>query len=166
MGKDSKVVGKVGYALAPVVKKSNAGWLWAWSLAIESSSKNKEAAFKFLTWATSKEYVNLVGQTIGWAQVPPGTRESTYTNPNYLKAAPFAKQTIAAIKNANYEKPTIQEVPYVGVQYVSIPEFQNLGDQVAQQLAAYLSGKQEVDETLKQCQSVSNEVATEGGYQK
>ena len=166
MGKDSKVVGKTGYALAPIVKKSNAGWLWAWSLAMESSSKNKDAAFKFLTWATSKEYINLVGESIGWAQVPPGTRESTYSNPKYLKAAPFAKRTIAAIKNANYDHPTVQDVPYVGVQYVSIPEFQNLGDQVAQQLAAYLSGKQDIDATLKQCQDVSNNVAKEGGYQK
>ena len=166
MGKDSKVVGKVGYALAPVVKKKNAGWLWAWSLAMESASKNKDAAFKFLTWATNKDYISLVGEKIGWAQAPPGTRESTYKNPKYLAAAPFAKMTIDAIKNANYDKPTVKPVPYKGVQYVSIPEFQNLGEQVAQQLAAYLAGKQEVDETLKTCQKITDDVAKEGGYQK
>ena len=49
--------------------------------------KNKDAAFKFLTWATSKDYIKLVAAKNGWASVPPGTRISTYTNPNYKKAA-------------------------------------------------------------------------------
>lgn len=166
MGKDSQVVGKVGYALAPTERKDNAGWLWAWSLAIESSSKNKDAAFKFITWATSKEYIELVGNTIGWAQVPPATRESTYANPKYLNAAPFAKMTYESIKNVNYERPTIDPVPYVGIQYVSIPEFQNLGELVSQQLAAYLAGKKGVNEALKISQLAADKAAKEGGYQK
>lgn len=166
MGKDSQVAGKVGYALAPTEKKDNAGWLWAWSLAIESSSKNKDAAFKFITWATSKEYFELVGNEVGWAQAPPGTRESTYKNAKYLNAAPFAKITYESIKNATYERPTVDPVPYVGIQYVSIPEFQVLGEQVSQQLAAYLAGKKSLDDALKTSQEAADKVAKEGGYQK
>lgn len=164
MGKDSKVVGKTGYALAPVVKKENAGWLWAWALAIESASKHKDEAFQFITWATSKDYISLVGERIGWAQAPPGTRESTYANPKYLEAAPFAERTLAAMKNANYDNPTVEPVPYVGVQYVSMPEFQDLGEQVAQQLAAYLTGQKSVDEALEECQKIAEEIVEEGGY--
>jgi sorbitol/mannitol transport system substrate-binding protein len=165
-GVDSKVKGKIGYALAPTVKKSNAGWLWAWSLAIESASKNKDAAFQFLTWATSKDYIKLIGENVGWAQVPPGTRVSTYDNPKYKAAADFAPMTLNAIKNANYDKPTVDPVPYKGVQYVSIPEFQGLGEEVAQELAAYLSGNKSLDDALAASQAAALRVAKEGGYLK
>lgn len=165
-GADSKVKGTIGYALAPTVKKGHAGWLWAWSLAIESSSKNKDAAFKFLTWATSKGYIDLIGQKIGWAQVPPGTRVSTYENPKYKRVADFATITLDSIKNANYDSPTVDPVPYKGVQYVSIPEFQGLGEQVSQELAAYLSGQKSLDDALAAAQSDAATVAKEGGYQK
>lgn len=165
-GAESKVKGKVGYALAPVVKKDNAGWLWAWALAIESASKHKDAAFKFITWATSKEYIELIGSEVGWAQVPPGTRVSTYENPKYLAAADFAPLTLSSIKNANYDNPTVQPVPYKGVQYVSIPEFQGLGEEVAQELAAYLAGQKSVDAALEACQAAALRVAKQGGYLK
>ncbi|HUW40905.1 MAG TPA: sugar ABC transporter substrate-binding protein [Rectinemataceae bacterium] len=165
-GVDSKVKGKIGYALAPTVKKANAGWLWAWALAIESSSKYKDQAFKFLTWATSKNYINLIGQKVGWAQVPPGTRISTYDNPKYKAVADFAKITLDSIKNANYDDPAVEPVPYKGVQYVSIPEFQGLGEKVGQELAAYLSGNESLDQALGNCQSAAQRVADEGGYSK
>ena len=165
-GADSKVKGKIGYALAPTVKKSNAGWLWAWALAIESASKNQKAAFQFLTWATSKDYINLIGTKVGWAQVPPGTRVSTYDNPKYKAVADFAPLTLASIKNANYDTPTVDPVPYKGVQYVSIPEFQGLGETVAQELAAYLSGEKTVDEALNASQAAALQVAKDGGYLK
>jgi sorbitol/mannitol transport system substrate-binding protein len=165
-GADSKVKGKIGYALAPTVKKSNAGWLWAWALAIESASKNQKAAFQFLTWATSKDYINLIGNKVGWAQVPPGTRVSTYDNPKYKAVADFAPLTLASIKNANYDAPTVDPVPYKGVQYVSIPEFQGLGETVAQELAAYLSGKKTVDQALDASQAAALQVAKDGGYLK
>lgn len=165
-GADSKVKGKIGYALAPTVKKSNAGWLWAWALAIESASKNQKAAFQFITWATSKEYINLIGSKVGWAQVPPGTRASTYDNPKYKAVADFAPLTLASIKNANYDSPTVQPVPYKGVQYVSIPEFQGLGETVAQELAAYLAGSKTVNEALAASQAAALEVARDGSYLK
>lgn len=165
-GVDSKVRGRIGYALAPTVKKSNAGWIWAWSLAIESSSRNKDAAFKFLCWATSKEYINLIGNRVGWAQVPPGTRISTYTNPKYKAVADFAPLTLSSIRNSNYNAPCVEPVPYKGVQYVGIPEFQGLGEEVGQQLAAYLAGQESVDAALSACQEAALRVAKEGGYLK
>jgi sorbitol/mannitol transport system substrate-binding protein len=163
---DSKVRGKIGYALAPTVKKGNAGWLWAWALAIEASSKYKQEAFQFLTWATSKDYIRLIGESVGWARVPPGTRVSTYANPKYAAVADFAPLTLSSIKNANYENATVQPVPYKGVQYVSIPEFQGLGEEVSQELAAYLSGKKSVEDALAASQAAALRVARDGGYQK
>ena len=136
---DSQVADKVGFALAPdngLGKRGN--WLWAWSLGIPAGSQKVEAAQKFVAWATSKEYLDLVAEKEGWANVPPGTRTSLYENPQYLEAAPFAQMTLESIQNADPTKPTVKPVPYVGIQFVAIPEFQGLGTAVGQQFAAAL----------------------------
>lgn len=165
--KDSTVADKVGYALAPdngLGKRGN--WLWAWSLAIPAGTQKAEAAEKFVAWATSKDYLALVASKEGWANVPPGTRTSLYENPEYQKAAPFAKMTLDSINSADPTKPTVKPVPYVGVQFVAIPEFQGLGTTVGQLFSAALAGQMSVDDALAQAQSVSVREMTRAGYIK
>lgn len=164
--KSSQVVGKIGYAKAPSDVKENTGWLWSWNLAIESSSKNKEEAFKFITWATSKEYINKVGESEGWVVAPPGTRKSTYENPKYKEAAPFANIVLESMMNADFKKPTKNPVPYQGIQFVSIPEFQQLGTEVSQNIARAISGDITVEEAMNKSQEIAQKVAVEGGYKK
>ncbi len=82
-----------------------AGWFWAWALGIPATSKQQAAAKSFLAWATSKDYVKLVGETDGWISAPPGTRASTYANPDYIKAAPFAEMVKNAILSADITQP-------------------------------------------------------------
>ena len=169
-GSQSKIVNTVGFANAPTGPGTPRGsnWLWSWSLTIPKSTKKEDAAFKFITWATSKEYIALVAKTKGsWASVPPGTRTSTYNNPEYKKAAgAFAPIVLASIKRADPTKSTRDPVPYVGVQFVGIPEFQALGTQVGQYLAGALSGQQSVDSALEQAQVAAAKVAVDGGYKK
>ena len=151
--KDSEVADKVGFALAPdngLGKRGN--WLWAWTLAIPASSKKSEAAQKFISWATSKDYSALVAKNKGWAKVPPGTRKSLYNNPEYMKAAPFAQITLDSIQSADPIHPTVKPVPYVGIQFVAIPEFQGMGTAVGQIFSAALTGKMTVDEALENSQ--------------
>ncbi|MFO1210847.1 MAG: sugar ABC transporter substrate-binding protein [Amaricoccus sp.] len=165
--KASQVADKVGFALAPdkgLGKRAN--WLWAWSLAIPESSKNAEAAQKFIEWSTSKEYLDLVAQKAGWSNVPPGTRTSLYANANYTGAAPFAQSTIDSINAADPLHPTVNPVPYTGVQFVAIPEFQGLGTQVGQLFAAALAGQSSVDDALSQAQSVSERTMKKAKYIK
>src|SRR6266699_2855847 len=127
----SKIAGQVGYAYAPTAVTPNGShWLWAWSLGIVNSSHNKDAAFQFLTWATSPQYLTLAGKTFGWANVPPGTRTSIYQNPQYQAAAPFAQVTLDSINTATPDTPTLNPVPYHGVQYVGIPQFESAGQQI------------------------------------
>ncbi|GGE29613.1 sugar ABC transporter substrate-binding protein [Pullulanibacillus camelliae] len=163
---NSNIVGKVGYAYAPTADKKNTGWLYAWSLGIEKSSKHKAAAFKFLTWATSKDYVKLVGDKKGWVVAPPGTRKSTYENPDYKKAAPFADIVRDSLEHADYDHPTIDPVPYKGVQYVEIPEFSGLGTEVSQQIASAISGDKSVKSALAASQKLAEQAAEKGGYKK
>ena len=165
--KDSKVADKVGFALAPNNGLGkNANWLWAWSLAVPAGSKKVEAAEKFIDWATSKGYLDLVASKEGWANVPPGTRASLYANPEYQKAAPFAKMTLDSILSADPNHPTVKPVPYTGVQFVAIPEFQGLGTTVGQQFSAALAGSSTVDAALASAQATATREMTKAGYIK
>ncbi len=163
--KASQVADKVAYALAPDTGMGKRGnWLWAWSLAVPAGTQKAASAEKFVSWATSKAYGELVASKEGWANVPPGTRTSLYNNPEYQKAAPFAKMTLDSINAADPTKPTVKPVPYTGVQFVAIPEFQGLGTTVGQLFSAALAGQMSVDDALKQAQDAATATMTEGGY--
>jgi len=165
--RESTVASKVGFAFAPSsgVGKS-ANWLWIWSLAIPTQSKNYDAAAKFLAWASGHSYTSLVAKTYGWSNVPPGTRLSLYENPAYLSAAPFAQLTLASILAADAKRPTVKPVPYTGVQYVAIPEFQGLGTTVGQDFSATISGSTTVDQALKNAQNSTTRIMRHAGYLK
>ena len=163
---DSQVADQVGFALAPDTgrgKRSN--WLWAWSLAIPAGTQQEEAAKKFVAWATSKEYLNLVADEEGWANVPPGTRTSLYENPEYQEV-PFAAMTLDSINSANPKEPSVQDVPYVGVQFAAIPEFQGIGTAVGQQFSAALAGQSSVDQALDNAQKLTQREMDKAGYPK
>ncbi len=164
--KQSEFADKVGFALAPDMglgKRAN--WLWAWSLAIPTSSQKQDAAKAFVNWATNKDYLALVASKEGWAAAPPGTRTSLYANPEYA-ALPFAKLTIDSINAADPLKPTVQPVPYTGVQFVAIPEFAGLATSVGEIFSAALAGQKTVDDALAEAQALATEEMTSAGYIK
>jgi sorbitol/mannitol transport system substrate-binding protein len=153
-GSYPSVFKNTGYAFAPHNLTKSSGWLWTWSLGIPQGTANQGAAWKFVSWATSKSYDQLVAHKYGWAAVPPGTRTSLYHNPNYLKAASaFAPITLASIDSTDPLHPTLHPAPYVGIQYVDIPQFETLGVQVAQQIAGAIAGTESVSQALKTSQS-------------
>ena len=166
--KDSTVADKVGYAIFPTKEGVNnhGNWLWSWNLAIPASSTKGEAAQKFIAWATSKEYTELVASKEGWANVPPGTRTSLYENEEYKKAASFAEPTLAAMQAADITKPTVKPVPYTGGQFVAIPEFQAIGTNIGQRFSAVVAGQSTVDDALTQAQTATVREMTRAGYIK
>ena len=112
-----------------------------------------------MSWATSKQYIDYAGGKLGWAAVPPGSRYSTYANPAYQKAASaFAKATLDEINSVNVKQPGVSPQPAVGVQYVGIPEFEDLGTRVSQEITAVIAGQQSVDEALKKAQGYATAV--------
>jgi sorbitol/mannitol transport system substrate-binding protein len=150
------IAAQTGYALAPVNLTKSSGWLWTWSLGIPQGTDDQGAAWKFVSWATSKNYDQLVAKKYGWAAVPPGTRTSLYNNPQYQKAAKaFAGITLASINSTDPDHPTLHPVPYVGVQYVDIPQFETLGVQVGQQIAGAIAGTESVSQALKASQAAA-----------
>ena len=162
---DSTVADKVGFALAPnsegVDKKSN--WLWAWALAIPAGTQKAEAAKEFIEWATSNDYIELVAGKEGWANVPPGARTSLYENANY-KDIPFARMTLESILAADPNNPTVKPVPYVGIQFVAIPEFAGIATEVSQEFSAAYAGQQSVEEALEKAQALTNDAMEAAGY--
>ena len=165
--KQSQVADKVGFAPMPTGDfKGAPTWLWSWNLSIPTSSKQKEAARTFVTWATSKEYIQLVAKENGWVSAPPGTRQSTYDNPEYTRAAPFAEFVVKAISVANPTGQTKSPRPYEGAQFVAIPEFQGMGTQVGQTIAGTLSGQSTVEQGLKTAQAATERTMRQAGYPK
>ncbi|GAA6143688.1 sugar ABC transporter substrate-binding protein [Hydrogenophaga sp. 5NK40-0174] len=165
--KQSKVADQMEFAQAPTMNTpKGANWLWSWNLAIPAGSKKVDAAQKFITWATSKDYIQLVAKENGWANVPTGTRKSTYANPNFQKAARFAASELKAIESANPNDSTLPKSPYVGVQFAAIPEFQAIGIAVGQQMSAALAGKTSVDAALKAGQTAADRAMRKARYYK
>lgn len=162
----SKVADHVGFTYAPhQVTDKGSAWLYSWALAIPTSAKNQADAKTFSTWATSKEYAALVAEKDGVANVPPGTRASTY-NDAYMTAAPFAKITLESLKAVTPKTPTLKPVPYVGIQLVTIPEFQAIGTSVGQQFSAALVGTTTVDAALAAAQNSTERDMKRAGYPK
>jgi sorbitol/mannitol transport system substrate-binding protein len=165
--KQSQVADKIAFTRSPIAETANgSSWSWSWNLAIPATSQKADVAKSFLKWATSKDYVNMVGESEGWVAVPPGTRKSTYALPEYQKAAPFAETVLQAILSADPSKPTKDPVPYTGVQFVAIPEFQAIGTFVGQQISAALAGQQTVDAALEAAQTQVERDMTRAGYIK
>ncbi|GAB7033862.1 sugar ABC transporter substrate-binding protein [Streptomyces sp. NPDC021749] len=156
----SKIAGHVGYAYAPTVATKSSGWLWSWAWAMPKTTKKADAASKFMLWASSKKYERLVGEKLGWARVPAGKRASTYKIPQYRKAAAsFGEITLRSIEGADPANPGVQPRPTVGIQYVAIPEFQDLGTKVTQEISAAIAGKTSVDKALNDGQKLAEDVA-------
>jgi sorbitol/mannitol transport system substrate-binding protein len=162
---DSTVADSVGFALAPDTGLGKRGnWLWAWALAIPASSQKVDAAKAFVTWATSADYTALVASREGWANVPPGTRASLYENADYLAAAPFAQMTLDSILSADPTNPTIDPVPYTGIQFVAIPEFAGIATEVGQIFASALAGQITAAQALDRAQTLTRDEMEAAGY--
>ncbi|ADI05262.1 sugar ABC transporter solute-binding protein [Streptomyces bingchenggensis BCW-1] len=161
-GTKSPVRGKIGYVQAPTVKTKSSGWLYTWAWGVQKASRNSDNAWKFVSWASSKKYEALVGKTYGWSSAPAGKRASTYTNPEYRKAAgTFSEVTRQSITSANPRDPGVQPRPTIGIQFVDIPEFSDLGTKVAQEISAAIAGKQSVESALKKSQKLAEKVGEE-----
>ena len=159
---NSPVKGKVGYAPAPVEKTESSGWLYTWAWGIQKASRNPDNAWKFVSWASGKGYEELVGDQVGWSNVPAGKRASTYANADYRKeAGAFQEMTKEAIEQARPTDPGVQPRPAPGIQFVGIPEFTDLGTKVSQEISAAIAGRQSVESALKKSQALAEKISEE-----
>jgi sorbitol/mannitol transport system substrate-binding protein len=161
---DSPVQGLNGYALAPVKETEASGWLWAWTLAIPQNSPDPDTAWEYVSWATGPEYLAEAGDILasGWAAVPPGTRESLYANPSYQEAAAaFADKTLEAMQAAPIDNPGTTPRPGLpGVQFVGVPEWQDVWTRCTEQFSAAMAGGTSTEDAISACQAIASEAST------
>ncbi|PIE32205.1 sugar ABC transporter substrate-binding protein [candidate division KSB3 bacterium] len=159
--------GKIGYVMPPHQKmKTNTSWLWNWAMGInpKSADEKKQAVFDFMLWATSKEFIKMtIELDPTGASTPPASRASTYKLPVYAKTA-YADATLKTLESTDFTKPTLEPVPYVGLQYIAIPEFADAGTKMTEYLADYVVDKITLDEAIEKTQEVFEMVAEDGGY--
>jgi sorbitol/mannitol transport system substrate-binding protein len=158
------VYADTGYAFAPTGPSGRAsGWQYVWSFSIASGTPNQKATWDFISWMTSKQLISEAAQKFGWAAVPGGNRTSTYVNPKYQKVATYAPITLASMEAARPDDPTVHPVPYTGIQFVAIPEFINLGNEVSQQISAAIAGRESVATALSISQQDALTSVSENG---
>jgi len=156
---NSKVAGKVGYADAPK-DKLRSGWVWAWAWAVPKTTKHVDAAWQFISWASSKEYEQLAMDKLG--RVPDGKRQSTFDIPAYkTQTAAYAQPMLTAIEKSDPTNCQAQTSPASGCQYLGIPEFSDLGTTIGQELSAALTGKETVDQALQKCDDAAKLVSAQ-----
>jgi sorbitol/mannitol transport system substrate-binding protein len=66
----------------------------------------------------------------------------------------------------DFTKPTFDPVPYIGLQYIAIPEFADAGTTMTQYLAEYVTDRITLDQAIRQTQEVFDRVARDGNYRK
>ncbi|WP_438317981.1 ABC transporter substrate-binding protein [Candidatus Caldatribacterium sp. SIUC1] len=94
---------KVGVAVMPGGAPVSGGW----GLGINAASKNKEVAFRFIQYATSKE-----GDKIQWLKYRIGpTRKSVVEDPEVLADSPWLKEAYIASLDGASHRPRIPEEP-------------------------------------------------------
>ncbi|MFD2415514.1 ABC transporter substrate-binding protein [Amycolatopsis pigmentata] len=156
---DSPVKGKMGYVPAPVKDTANSGWLWTWAWGIEKASPNKDNAWKFISWASGKQFEQQAAAKVGWSKAPTGKRNSTYAQDGYRQAAaPYYQQERTALQKADPANPGVQPRPYSGIQFVGIAEFPSLGTQVSQQISSAIAGQISVPDALAASQKLAQQV--------
>ena len=156
------LAGNLGVARAPTGPTGlPGGGLWSWGFAIPGGAENSEAGWEFIRWATSQEFIELVGEQDGWENAPGGTRLSTYDNPDYQDAnESYANVALEELLAADPSNPGTTPRPGLpGVQFVGIPEFQDIATRCTQEISAAITGDITVDEALDACQAIFGEVS-------
>jgi multiple sugar transport system substrate-binding protein len=135
----SQVAGKVGYLLPPPgpdgqIRSST----WLWSLAMNSASKNKDAAWKFLAWATSKE---LLQRTVPYENINP-TRKSVWQDPKTVEVTNWAQ--------GEYRRTAEQLLSkYAKIRWTPSIYVTQAGDRWAAALQEIYAGGKTTEEALK-----------------
>ena len=105
----SAVEGKMGYASIPSLDgaKPGAADLGAWNFGINSSGKNKEAAYLFTAWALSQGTQKLIGEGGGLPSLT-----STFQDPALVAKFPYWTQAMTSLEELR-TRPRIPEAPAI-----------------------------------------------------
>jgi len=155
--KKSKVAGKVGYALIPAGPAGKTySALWTWGLGISKATKNKEAAWLFLQWATAPR--TLLNATVEYRNYNPA-RASVMTNPAVQKL-------MGAWGDGQYVQTVQENLKTARVGWVPNPERTRLGDIWARALHEIYFKRATAEAALTKASAEMDKVLVEVGLKK
>ena len=133
----------------------NANWLWAWSLAIPAGSKKADAAEKFIAWATSKDYTELVAVEGGLGQRAAGHAHLALQQPGISEGGAVREADARLDRRGRSDQADGQAGALCrrAVRRRS-PSSRASARTVGQQFSAALAGSTTVDEALAAAQIV------------
>jgi len=155
--KKSKVAGKVGYALVPPGPGGvTYSALWTWALGMSKATKNKEAAWLFIQWATSPR--TLLNATVEFRNYNP-SRASVMNNAQVQKV-------MGDWGSGGYVKTVQENLKTARVGWVPNPERTRLGDIWARALHEIYFKRATSEEALKKASAEMDKVLVEVGLKK
>ena len=163
---NSPIAGNVGYARAPIAQTEASGALFTWGLASWRGAQSPEAGGEFIRWATSPDTIQLLAEHSpdGWsdpAVIGAATRTSHFDIPELRAAAePYGDIVLDELNAADPNNPgTTQRPGTPGIQYVGIPEFQQIATDCTVEFSAAVQGSITIDQALNTCQVTASEVS-------
>jgi len=122
---------------------------------VPQNSRNKEAAYLFIMWATSPETELLASQGVTTA-LP---RQSVWRNPEFVARIPW--------DNGNYAKMFAEALKIAHPTYnKQIPEFPELGDLLGIAVSEAITKQDNALEALQKAQAKAYKLLREAGYYK
>ena len=152
--KKSKVAGKVGYALIPAGPggKTYSG-LWTWALGISKATKNKEAAWLFVQWATAQR--TLLNATIDYRNYNP-SRVSITNDPR-------VQEIMGSWGGGSYLKTVAKNLETARVAWTPQPERTRAADIWARALHEVYFKRMSAADALKKASVEVDKVLKEAG---
>ena len=142
--KRSRVVGKVGYGLMPAGPKGHGAGLWQDAVGISAASKNKEAAFLFLVWLTSKR--NQTRMLQAGAGIP--VRKSPLLDPSLRRESKFGKEYFdTVVASGSIGKTVLPDI-------VPVTQFRDVFGVALTNMIGGADPRKELEEATKQFQPV------------
>ena len=151
-GESSTVGGKVGYGVVPTCDKTGEAkpGVLSYGVYIPAASQNKDAAWKFLTWALSKEMQLKTAKSGTREDV---TRKSVLLQPEYVEL--YDVGNYLDMKAASME---------IGIKhYPCIVPFQEVSSEVSVALNRILTGA-DAEKTMTEMNEKVNEIMRENGF--
>jgi len=152
----SKVMGKVGFRQVPRGPAGRFPPFTAQGLAIARDSKNKEAAYLFLQWATSREILLKIALSTRHVSV---TRNSVWQDPDFIKKYDYnwgAGSYVEEFQRAIQLGPWWYRPPF--------PEWPEVGDLVGIRISEATSGIKTPEQAMKDAQSDVLKIIQEANY--
>lgn len=151
----SLVAGKVGYMAPPSGPKGAYAAVAGWNLALASKSKNKDAAWAFIMFMTSKakaeEYVTKGGVV---------TRTSVLMSPAFIKSYPYYPEILKSLELADVL--VRQDIDW----RPRIPEWPKVGEIIGLQASLALTGKASPKSACDQAAKEIYDLMSSKGYYK